>query len=255
MTGLTEVQRLFAGCLDGSAGVAETAHFYGLLAPRGALTPAQRVAVYRGSSREARLSTLDEIFPVCRTVLGERCFRGLASAYLDETPSSSGDLNRYGDAFPEFLGRSVRNAQGFSGLDYLADLACLEWHWHASYYAADDPPFDLEGFARDSAGEGAAGIRFRLASSLRLLASDFPVHEIWRRHRGGEDTASVSMGSGDRLVIRREGYVPLVEAVVPGLFELLAAIAAGRMLGELDSDGLDLQPLPGLISDRWIVGY
>jgi hypothetical protein len=255
MTGLVELQRLFAACLDGSADATQAAHFHGLLATHGELAPEQRVGVYRGSSREARLRTLDAIFPVCLSVLGKRCFRGLASGYLDETPSLSGDLNLYGDAFPVFVERSLQTSDGLARLDYLADLARLECRWHAVYYASEDSPFDMEAFARESAGTSAEDIRFRLVASLRLLASDYPVHEIWRRHREGGDTGSVPLGGGDRLVIRRGGHAPQVQPVDPDLFELLAAIGEGRPLGALAADGLDLEPLPGLIATGWIAGF
>lgn len=255
MTALAELQRLFAACLEGTADSGQISRFQGLLTTGGELTAQQRVAVYRGSSREARLSSLDVVFPVCRSILAERCFRGLATAYLDATPSLSGDLNLYGDTFPDFLRGPIESANELAAFPYLADLARLEWNWHAVYYAPNDPPFDMEGFDRASGGGGAEGIRFRLAAGLRLLWSDYPVGEIWRRHREGADTSCVPMGNGDRLVIRRDVYVPLIEAVEPGLSALLAAIAEGRSLGELAAGGLDLERLPGLIAAGWISGF
>jgi hypothetical protein len=255
VTALVELQRLFAACLDDAADAGQVARFHGLLAAGEGLEPAERVAVYRGSSREARLSTLDVVFPVCFSILGQRCFRGLAAAYLDQTPSASGDLNLYGAAFPGFLDRSLRDVEALVGLDYLPDLARLEWSWHAVYYAPEDSPFDMEGFARESAGQGAEGIRFRLGADLRLLSSGFPVHEIWRRHREGENTDSVPMGSGDLLVIRRVGFAPSVEEIESDLFALLDAIEEGSPLGALVAAGLDLEPLPGLIAAGWIASF
>ena len=255
MTDLPDLQRLFAACLDGVADTGQATAFYGLVAAGGELTAEARAAVYRGSSREARLNTLEVVYPVCRSILGERCFRGLASAYLDETPSMRGDLNLYGDAFPALLQRQVQAVDALAGYHYFPDLARLEWHWHAVYYAPADPPFDMHAFARASAGEGARTIRFRLAIDLRLLASCYPVYEIWRRHREGEGTGPVPLGEGARLVIRRDGYAPLAETVASGLFDLLAAIAGGHSLGELANGGLDLEPLPGLIASGWIAGF
>jgi hypothetical protein len=113
----------------------------------------------------------------------------------------------------------------------------------------------MEAFARESAGAFAEDIRFRLAASLRLLASDYPVHEIWRRHREGGDTASVPLSGGDRLAIRRDGYAPQVQPVKPALFGLLVAIGEGRPLGVLAASGLDLEPLSGLVAAGWIAGF
>lgn len=255
MTALPELQRLFAACLDDNIDSGRGMHFFELLVDRQGLSPRERVAVYRGSSREARLSALELVFPVCVSILGQRCFRALSSTYLDGTPSRSGDLNLYGETFPRFIERSTSSFEGLAGLDYLADLARLEWHWHAVYYAPEDPPFNMEAFALASSGAGAEQIRFRLSAAMRLLASEYPVHEIWRRHRDGGDTESVAIGAGDRLLIRREGFFPRVESTKPDLFALLAAILDGHSLGALAADGLDLEPLPGLIAAGWIAGF
>ena len=255
MTSLLALQRMFAACLDGSADSGLKARFHDLVAVGEGLSPQDRVTVYRGSSRQARLRTLELVFPVCLAILGQRCFRGLSSVYLDQTPSRSGDLNLYGDVFPGFLARRIRTSEELARLPYLGDLARLEWHWHAVYYAPEDPSFDMEGFAQASSGAGAEAIRFRLSAGLRLLASDYPVHEIWRRHREGGDTDRIAVGEGDRLVIRRNGVSASVEAVREPLFALLSAIAGGNPLGVLATDKLDLDPLPGLIAAGWIVGF
>jgi uncharacterized protein (UPF0276 family) len=166
-----------------------------------------------------------------------------------------GDLNLFGGDLPAFL-----NGRGNAGylvyiLPYLPDLAKLEWHWHALYYAAEDPPFDMETFAHAARGDGAARIRFRLASALALLESTYPIHQIWRRHREGEETATVEKEQGDRLVLVREAFSPQVVQTDTATFRLLEGIAADMSLGTLGDEGIDLDALPDLIQTGWITGF
>jgi hypothetical protein len=256
MTALCEAQRLLAAAIDRVAEPREIARLQGLVAPgAGGVSAAARVAVYRDSSRRARERALEAIYPVCRQVLGQRCFAGMAADYVGAHPSSSGDLNAYGAAFPPHLAARVRTEAALAEVPYLADLARLEWHWHAAYYAADDPAFDAERFTLLAARGAAGGVRLRLSAALRLLASDYPVEEIWRRHRKGGAPAVVAMGGGDRLVIHRVGFRPDVEAVEGELFDLLRAVSSGESLAAIADAGLAVERVPGLVAAGWVVGW
>ena len=59
MTSLAGIQRLFTAAIDGSADTADTARLHPLLVAGPGLAPAQRVAVYRNSSRRAREKALE----------------------------------------------------------------------------------------------------------------------------------------------------------------------------------------------------
>jgi hypothetical protein len=142
-----------------------------------------------------------------------------------------------------------------TAVPYLADLASLEQHWHAAYYAAKDPDFDTDRFAAVAAEDGALGVRFQMSAGLRLLASRYPIAEIWRRHREGGETAAVTMEAGDRLVIARADLRPTVEVVDRETFNLIHALCKGKRLGDLSAEGRAIERIPGLIAIGWIVGF
>jgi hypothetical protein len=140
-------------------------------------------------------------------------------------------------------------------IEWDSDIPPLEVLLEDAYYAADDPTFDAGGFAALAADGAAAQARLQLSASLRLLASDYPVREIWRRHREGGDTTEVPAGDGEHLVIFRDGFSPRVEAVSTATWQLLRALFRDGSLEALAAAGLAVPEVPALIQRRWIVGF
>jgi hypothetical protein len=241
--------------IDGTASAGDNARLHSLISPGAGIGATQRVEIYRDSSRRAREKALEAIYPVCRQVVGHRCFAGLAADFMNARPSRSGDLNVYGGDFPQHLQTHVDLRGSFAGLPYLSDLARLEWHWHAVYYAPDDPAFDVPGFTALTVAGHAEDAWFHLSAALRLFASDYPVREIWRRHRETRDTASVPVGAREYSVIHRDQFRPEIDAVEPRTFRLLDAVSKGRSLAELAADELPVEQIPHLIASGWVTDF
>lgn len=214
MSRLAEARSLLAAALDGRPEADQGPRLQALITARG-LTAGEGVAIYRHSSHRARERALEAIYPVCRQVLGVRCFAALAAGYIADLPSASPDLNLYGGEFPAYLAGANAARAALLSLPYLVDLARLEWHWHAAYYAPDDPRFDFAGFAALAESGRAELVRVHPSASLRLLASPYPVRELWRRHRKGGDTTSVPSGEGERLAVRRIAWRPITCTASP----------------------------------------
>jgi len=262
---LAETQQRLAAAIDDPAAAERLTPWIsaGPAGPQqGSLSALERLTIYRDSSRRARARTLEMIYPVCRQILGQRCFARLAADYIDAFASRQGDLNRYGAAFARHLAAVQRHQPALASLAYLPDLARLEWHWHAIYYAPDEPPLDAAALAQLAQPDQAERVRLRLSSALRRLVSAYPIAEIWRRHREGAATARIAASDGDRLVIHRDDGRPQVTPVTPAVFGLLAALAGssaltprlGPTLGELAAAGHDLTSLPDCIAAGWISG-
>jgi hypothetical protein len=192
------------------------------------LSPMQRLGFYRANVFGNYLDGLRATYRCVENLVGRGCFACYAERFIREAPSRSGDLNRYGGEFGDFLARSPIADR----LPYLPDVARLEWLLDEVFYEADHPPLDLQRLAQ--VPENRYGeLRFELHPASRLLRSPYPVRRIWEVSQpgySGDQTVVLDSG-GDHLLLRREGFDPLVEAVSGAEFALLTALQAGKTLG------------------------
>jgi hypothetical protein len=193
----------------------------------GALSPAQRLAVYSHNVFSNWRSALADTFPVVERLVGAAFFGEAARQYALAHPSTSGDLHEFGRRFADFLA-AYPHAKD---LAYLADVARLEWSWHESFHAAQGEPFDHAALARGSANDHAT-IRFRLHPAVRLIRSAHPVAAIWEANQDGRDGVPARFEGADCVLVHRPEFEVRVECLAPEDWEFLAALRSGAALGE-----------------------
>ena len=124
MPSLRELQRDFAVALNeaptaaGEPPAAVPAALARAITPS-ALTPAQRVQVYRNNYQTSLRDALAAVFPVLQSLVGEGFFAYLAFQYMSAHPSRSGNLHDFGIALPDFLTRF----EAAASVPYVADVA------------------------------------------------------------------------------------------------------------------------------------
>ncbi len=188
------------------------------------ISPAQRLGFYRANVFGNYLDALRATYCAVERLIGSGCFAYYARRFVREMPSRSGDLNRYGGEFPEFLAGSPIAAE----LPYLPDVARLEWLLDEVFFEADSPAVDLQRLSQVPA-EQYAGLRWRLHPARRLLTSPYPVRRIWQLSRYDDDSP-VALNDADALLVRRDGLDSAVEAISVAEFALLAALRDGASL-------------------------
>ena len=226
---LTELQRDFvasvaAGSLVGSCQQG--------VAARGEIDSSAGLAIYRSNWLAARVGALLQVYPLCRQIVGVSCLRALAGDFAVQDPSSVADLNLYGEGFGSFLAAELPTHAALRELDYLPDLARLEWLLHCAYYADVDRITDWAEWQRVL--NGASGeAKFCLGNSVGLLRTAYPLLDIRDMNLHGCDSP-VAMPDSEQLILvqRRERAISAI-AVTPAVFSLLQRIAAGQSVGEL----------------------
>src|SRR5215468_10678988 len=98
-----------------------------------ALAPADRLSIYRNTSRIALTNALRLNYPAVQRLVGEDFFAAAADIFITKEPPRMAWLDFYGAGFPEFL-------HGFgpaASLPYLPDIARLERVVSCALHAAD----------------------------------------------------------------------------------------------------------------------
>jgi hypothetical protein len=221
----------------------------GIVDPLGRPSP-RRFSVYRNNVASSLTRALEAAFPTVRKLVGDEFFAAMAGVFLRAHPPTSRIMMLYGDDLPGWLEQFPPVAH----LGYLPDVARLDQAMRESYHAADSDPLPEAGFQRLVAGD-MAGLRLRLAPSLRLVRSRWPVQSIW--------AATVEAGpppqpGAEAALVLRPHYDPRPHRLSDADGAFVAALLRGQTLGEsLDLAGptVDLPAvLSLLVSGQAIVG-
>ncbi|MDO8881618.1 MAG: DNA-binding domain-containing protein [Pseudotabrizicola sp.] len=193
----------------------------GLVDPLGRVAP-RRFDVYRNNVAISLVRALEDGFPVVRRLVGEAFFAAMALVHLRAHPPKGPLLVTYGAEFPGFLERFPPVAH----LGYLPDVARLEVVLRESYHAADALPVGSDDLAALSASQILTS-RMRLAPSLRLLRSDWPVCTIWRAQTEG---GPAPVMQAEDVAVLRPAFDPRPHCLPTGALNVIAGLGDGLSL-------------------------
>lgn len=222
MPSLREIQ---ASCYEAFAGAAQPAPTAGIV--DNAIPARVRVSVYRNNAREVFRGTLAQAYPVVAALVGEACFRTLATELRTRNPSRSGDLQDFLTAFPTLLSDLYLESE----FAYLPDVAALELAIEQAMLLRDTAALPIERLAQiDEAS--LARTRLVLAPSLRIIRSAFPILTIWRAHRTEPVRAVDVTRGGENVGVLRRGEDAELRLLDDATCALARQISAGYPLGE-----------------------
>ncbi len=189
------------------------------------LNPAAQLAIYRGSIQGGLTEILRSTFPVCNRIVGADYFTQLASIYIARTPHWQPDITYYGVHFAEV----VQTLLAVHQLDYLAEVAALEWAYHLAQNGAAIPQLDLAVLAKMNQ-ESQAQLRFALDKASTLFYSPYPILRIWQVNQmdyQGEQQVDLNEGA-TRLLIHRHGPKLCMTSLTMEIFNMLTYFSRGE---------------------------
>jgi hypothetical protein len=214
-----EIQREFAAALlDPSASVPSQ------LSPHAGRAPQKRFAVYRNNVIASLIAALAARFPVVHRLVGDEFFRVMARLYVIGAPPRSPVLLLYGDTFPGF----IENFTPAGSLEYLADVAQLEFARGRAYHAADEAPIDRSVLAALAPDE-IASLRIALHPSVSLVESRFPIVSIWEAHQQVE-VAPIADWRPEAALVARPRLEIEIWRLPPGGYAFLGSLAQGMTM-------------------------
>ena len=218
---LLELQRSFADVLLARGDAADAA----VWVDGAGLEPAARLAIYRNAVAGNLAASLHTSYPTVLALVGADFFDTVAERYRRLHPSCCGNLQRFGEAFPAFL-QTLPEARP---LEYLPDIARLDWLRQVSALAPDAAPADAAAMAA-AAGAEPARLRIRLHPSLQRMGSPHAVLTLWQWCRSPDDPAPRPDRRAEWVLLWRDGDDVAMAAVEPATFRCIDALGAGADL-------------------------
>jgi Putative DNA-binding domain len=199
--------------------------------------PADRLDIYRNTFVTGVTKALRLSYPAIHRLVGNDFFEGAAGVFIARHPPCAAYLDEYGADFPQFL----RGFQPAAALEYLADVARLEWAVNRAIHAADIEPLD---FKRLEAlpPEDQVRVCFVPHPSIALVYADYPVDIIWRGVLHGDDAAlaGVDLKTGPvYLLVERRATGVEVSRLDAAAWRFAAALCEGRPLAEVFAEAGD----------------
>lgn len=230
---LRDLQAAFAAHLLGADSAELAAEVLGDTIPAAA-----RLRVHRHHVFESLGSALAATFPTVQALVGADFFRGLARAFVSQSPPGQPVLAEYGSAFPAF----IAGHDAARGLPYLADVARLDWALNVAFHV----PADRRLAAADLAAVPAdrlPSLRLALAPGTALISSSYPLDRVWAASRPDAPAGTVALEGGAHLLVLRRPDDAAFVALLAGEAAFAAGLADGLTLeeaaGRADS-GFDL---------------
>ncbi len=135
----------------------------------------RRLQIYSNNIKITLLESLAANFPVSEAVVGKEYFKFLARKYITEHPPTEGNLQRLGELLPDF----IQSQKELDDFPYLADIARMDWACLTATHSPAAESVGLDSLAHYTPDEHES-LLFRLKPSVSILASSYPVFDIWK---------------------------------------------------------------------------
>jgi hypothetical protein len=186
-----------------------------------------RLAIYRHHVFSSLTAGLRDTYPVVCRLVDERFFAYAADAFVRRHLPTGPCLFEYGEAFAEFLA----DFPPCRALPYLPDVARLEWALNVAYHAAPAPILAASEIAAVPPAD-LPRLRLRFNPSVSLLASPYPVDQIWQANQPGTDADAIvdlDAGASHLMTFRRYGDA-VWERLSPASYAFRVCLASGDPL-------------------------
>lgn len=194
------------------------------------------VAIHRNNVNSAIIEALRQTYSVLEQLLGPEYFTALGRLFVASHPPRSAVLHEYGGELADFIESFPNLAQ----LNYLADIARLEWARLCAFHAADAihihlTPTDL------SSLQHVLTRPLRWHPSVVLLQSPHPLFSLWESQINQVDAPKMEHWRSENVLVWRQGLVLCTEPVDERTCQLLHEVNAGCYLADLFTQQVDEQ--------------
>lgn len=191
----------------------------GKIVPGGKLTAKQAIRVYQQGYKVRLTDAIAANYEALWYALGDKKFFKLCDDYRATHPSTTYNLNTYGDKLPAFV------AKQYPQLPYLHHLAQFEWLLFEVFNSAEHAAaFDL---GKTNAEKDA----FAFQPSVRLFQSPFRIYNLWRnRKKLPKGYSPKDFGSDEYVVLYKHRHSHYFAVLTRNQFTILQLLLKGKTI-------------------------
>ena len=215
-----------------------------------ALPADEGLAVHHRTLRAAWRGALEHAYPVVLRLVGESFFDAAATRYGEAHPSRGGDLHDFGAHLAAFLGSDGPSA----ALEYLPDVARLEWAVHRCAQARDPVAFDVAALAA-LAPERHASLRLVPQAGTALVDSRHAIVTIWEANQPPRDGTPDRPLAPECALVHRDGLEVRVRRLSEADVALLRELLSGASLGHACGDERRAARVPAWVREGLFAGF
>lgn len=186
--------------------------------------------VYQNNFLLNHIDALQAVYPKLIKIIGEQSFKALAKKYVQNYPPLTGCFFEWGGELPSF----IREIKEFNNLPYLTDVALYEWLCHETMSAAYVPPIKIEEYEKHAnCAANPENIAFKLLPSVRLMRTDFGLHNIMHFLAGHSEKANSVISGSEYIVIWKNKNICLQKWVSKEVYFFVSEIEKGKTLSQI----------------------
>ncbi len=167
------------------------------------ISKSERLDIYAEAYFSRIYESMKDDFRATARLLGEISFQKLVADYLKEYPSNTSNIGEVGRSFSRF----VSSYQDLLNAPFLAPLVELEWLAIESFYANNSGHLDPSRLAALTE-EDWAEVSFKLAPSVHLLKTNWPLDQMWNLRDGETEVDFPSLeflNESQQFILLRDG--------------------------------------------------
>ena len=161
-----------------------------------------RLSIYANNFYSSLIDTLGSTFPTVKGVVGEEFFNACAKSFIKTHPPQQPTLTIYGESFPLFLSEFEHSKT----LEYLADIARLDWLRHQCYYTEEQTSVPPQDIAKLDINQ-LLNARIQFIAASYLLSSPYRIHTIWELNNEQSSLKDTIEAEGhEHVMVIRSNY-------------------------------------------------
>lgn len=192
------------------------------------LNSAQRLSIYQNAYRSRLFSTIDDSYPCLGSLLGDELYNALINSYIDQHPSTSPSIDKFGSKLPSFISAFEPICHQLIAVE----LCAFEYQLQLTFNAKDSVPIGAE-FLQSVPDHEWPNLKFKLTPGFSLKHFRMNTCEVWQALKDEGHPKIQTLAHPKAWIIWRQELVTQFQSVETDEACLLELVEQGHTFESL----------------------